>query len=95
MKSPDNPLHLETREPLQLRLAPRCGAKTRTGKPCHSPIVGGKTRCRMHGGAQGSGAPRGTRNGNYSHGDFTERAMRQRREAADHLRKVRATLADL
>jgi hypothetical protein len=36
-----------------------CGAKTRSGKPCMSPAVNGKMRCRMHGGAAGSGAPRG------------------------------------
>jgi hypothetical protein len=34
----------------------RCGAKTRSGKPCRSPAVAGKRRCRMHGGAPGSGA---------------------------------------
>jgi hypothetical protein len=34
----------------------RCGAKTRSGKACRSPAVQGKKRCRMHGGAAGSGA---------------------------------------
>ena len=40
----------------------RCGAKTRSGKACRSPAVQGKRRCRMHGGAAGSGAPRGNQN---------------------------------
>ena len=40
----------------------RCGAKTRSGRPCRSPAVSGKARCRMHGGAAGSGAPRGNQN---------------------------------
>src|ERR1700730_12931429 len=40
----------------------RCGAKTRSGRPCNSPSVRGKTRCRMHGGAMGSGAPRDNQN---------------------------------
>jgi hypothetical protein len=31
-------------------LAPRCGAKTRTGCPCRSPAMA-NGRCRMHGGA--------------------------------------------
>ncbi|MGJ0510039.1 MAG: HGGxSTG domain-containing protein [Methylocystis sp.] len=31
--------------------SPRCGAKTRSGHPCRAPVVAGKTRCRMHGGA--------------------------------------------
>ena len=41
---------------------PRCGARTRSEKPCRSPAVRGKRRCRMHGGAPGSGAPRGNKN---------------------------------
>jgi hypothetical protein len=47
----------------------RCGAKTRSGKPCMSPAVGGRKRCRMHGGAEGSGAPRGNKNA-LEHGRF-------------------------
>jgi hypothetical protein len=39
----------------------RCGARTRSGTPCRSPSVHGKRRCRMHGGASGSGAPAATR----------------------------------
>ncbi|MGA8688593.1 MAG: HGGxSTG domain-containing protein [Methyloceanibacter sp.] len=31
--------------------SPRCGAKTRSGGSCRSPAVSGKTRCRIHGGA--------------------------------------------
>lgn len=34
-----------------------CGAKTRSGQPCQNPPVTGKSRCRMHGGAAGSGRP--------------------------------------
>jgi len=40
----------------------RCGAKTRSGKTCMSPAVSGKSRCRMLGGAAGSGAPQGNKN---------------------------------
>ena len=36
-------------------VSPRCGAKTRSGNACRSPAVRGKKRCRMHGGALGSG----------------------------------------
>jgi hypothetical protein len=42
--------------------SPRRGAKNRAGKSCLAPAVRGKTRCRMHGGAPGSGAPRGNTN---------------------------------
>ena len=47
----------------------RCGAHARTtGQPCKAPAVTGKQRCRMHGGAKGSGGPRGEANGNYRTG---------------------------
>ena len=39
--------------------APRCGSKTRRNSTCQSPAIKGKARCRMHGGAKGSGAPKG------------------------------------
>jgi len=38
--------------------------RTRAGAPCRAPKVAGKTRCRMHGGAAGSGAPKGGATGN-------------------------------
>jgi hypothetical protein len=65
-----NPMQRVTGEPPALRDAPRCGAHTRNGSPCRSPIVNGKKRCRMHGGAAGSGAPKGKRNGNWKHGHY-------------------------
>lgn len=54
---------------LAMLLSPRCGARTRKGTPCQAPAVAGKKRCRMHGGATGSGAPRGNRNA-WKHGEF-------------------------
>lgn len=44
--------------------APRCGAKVKNnnGWPCRCPAVRGKNRCRVHGGARGSGARRGNVN---------------------------------
>jgi uncharacterized protein YjcR len=53
-----------------MRVSPRCGAKTRKGTPCQSPAVQGKKRCRMHGGAKGSGAPVGNQNA-LKHGLYT------------------------
>jgi hypothetical protein len=44
----------------------RCGAKIRSGGACRSPAVRGRKRCRMHGGAPGSGPPRGNRNARNS-----------------------------
>ena len=37
------------------------GPITRSGEPCKSAPVTGRRRCRMHGGADGSGAPTGAR----------------------------------
>ena len=56
----------------------RCGAKTRSGAPCRTAAVTGKTRCRMHGGAEGSGAPRGNRNA-VTHGYLTRDAAAARK----------------
>jgi hypothetical protein len=62
--------------------SPRCGAKTRSGKPCRSPAVHGKRRCRMHGGASGSGAPPGNQNA-LKHGLYTGEALEERRAVRD------------
>jgi hypothetical protein len=41
----------------------------------------------MHGGADGSGAPRGSKNGNYKHGRYTAEvaATRRWRREATHM----------
>lgn len=69
----------------------RCGARTRSGKPCASPAVSGKKRCRMHGGAYGSGAPRGNKNA-LKHGLYTREAIAQRRQLRELIRQSRNTL---
>lgn len=71
--------------------SPRCGARTRTGASCRSPAVSGKKRCRMHGGAKGSGAPKGNQNA-WRHGTYTKDAFRQRREMRDMFRQVQKLL---
>jgi hypothetical protein len=72
--------------------SPRCGAKTRSGEPCMAPAVRGKKRCRMHGGAPGSGAPRGNTNA-LKHGHFTRDAIAERRSIQSLLRESRALIA--
>jgi hypothetical protein len=49
----------------------------------------------MHGGADGSGAPSGSENGNYRHGYYTREAIAQRREARRVLAAARAFICDL
>jgi len=60
-------------------------ARTRSDKPCRSPAVGGKKRCGMHGGAPGSGAPRGNKNA-LKHGLCTRHAIAQRRHTQPDLK---------
>jgi uncharacterized protein YjcR len=74
--------------------SPRCGAKTRSGKPCRSPAVSGKKRCRMHGGAPGSGAPRRNKNA-LRHGHFTREAIEQRRQVQQLIRQSRKLVLDI
>lgn len=56
--------------------------------------VSGKARCRMHGGAAGSGAPTGNKNA-LRHGHYTAEAIARRRGLAELIRQSRATLAEL
>jgi hypothetical protein len=68
--------------------SPRCGARTRSGMPCRSPAVSGKRRCRMHGGAPGSGAPRGNKNA-LKHGAYTQEAIERRKGIREFIRRSR------
>jgi hypothetical protein len=72
----------------------RCGAKTRSGKPCRSPAVSGKKRCRMHGGAPGSGAPRGNTNA-LKHGLYKREAFEERRQLRALMRQSRKLIQDI
>ena len=93
-----------------LAKARRCGARTRAGRPCRQAAVTGRARCRMHGGAKGSGGPRGKRNGNFrhggwtresvnlreaKHGHYTAEAIARRREIANMLREARALVKEV
>jgi hypothetical protein len=48
---------------------PKCGAKTRSGKPCQKTPMTGKRRCRAHGGA----TPRGRHSGPIRHGLYSRK----------------------
>lgn len=74
--------------------SPRCGAGTRTGDACRSPAVRGKKRCRMHGGAAGSGAPRENQNA-CKHGLFTGDAIAERRRIQALLGDARKLLEEM
>jgi len=75
-------------------ISQRCGAKTRAGTPCKSPAVQGKKRCRMHGGAPGSGAPRDNKNA-VKHGLYTREAIAQRRQLRELMKQSRKLLLEI
>jgi hypothetical protein len=77
-----------------MRASPRCGAKTRAGSACRSPAMHGKKRCRMHGGAKGSGAPRANLNAR-KHGLFTRTAIEERRRIQAVLGDARKLLEEI
>ena len=74
--------------------SPRCGARIGCGGSCRSPAVRGNKRCRMHGGAPGSGAPRRNRNAR-KHGLFTRDAIAERRQIQALLGEARKLLEEM
>jgi hypothetical protein len=58
-------------------------SEARVSRP---PTQGGK-RCRLHGGLS-PGAPRGSRNGNYAGGDWTNEVRQERKWVRELLRSV-------
>ena len=95
MKNGTNPMQRRNCQPVSLSACPKCYAKTRSGSPCRSPSVKGKLRCRMHGGAAGSGAPCRERNGASRTGDFTREAIAERRMIAVLVLELRALTKSL
>jgi len=71
-----------------------CGARTREGTPCSNLPVTGKKRCRIHGGAKGSGAPLGNKNA-LKHGLYTAEAIAERKSARKVLEESLALLEQL
>ena len=82
--------HKRNTAPMLMSL--RC--RTRKGTRCRSPAVSGKKRCRMHGGAKGSGAPKGNHNA-LKHGTFTKEALQRRALLREQIREAQKLLKDL
>lgn len=74
--------------------SPRCGAITRSGVACQAPALRGKVRCRMHGGAKRSGAPRGNQNAR-KHGLFTKDGIAERQQIRALLKEAQSFLLTL
>jgi glucans biosynthesis protein len=78
---------------LPMHQAPRCGAKTRSGKPCRSPGMPKNGRCRMHGGTN-PGGPIGNQHA-LKHGRYSAEAIERRRQISRLLRSMRASASDV
>lgn len=69
-----------------------CGARLRSGGLCKARPAHGKRRCRSHGGAPGSGAPKGNRNA-LKHGAHTAASRAHLKAIRDYARASK-TLMD-
>jgi len=67
----------------------RCLAKTRRGTLCQNPAIGGRTRCKLHGGR--STGPRTAEGKSRSIAAHTKHGRRSR----EHVEKVKAINAEL
>jgi hypothetical protein len=64
-----------------------CGAKTKSGAPCTNPPEKGRKRCRLHGGAVGSGGTIGNKNA-WKHGLYSASAVEERRTLNSYLKEM-------
>jgi glucans biosynthesis protein len=71
----------------------RCGARTRNGSPCRKYPIRGRRRCRLHGGAKGTGTRPGNRNA-LKHGRTTAAALAARRAITRLIRESKRTLEE-
>lgn len=83
------------KKPYAFQSAPRCGARTKNnqGKPCRCPAIKGKARCRVHGGAKGSGAPPFNLNA-FKHGESTGDAKALRKEIRQAIQRSKNLMND-
>ena len=83
-----------TNNPLQTIDTTKCIAKTRRSILCQTLPVKSKKRCRMHGGAKGSGAPKGSQNA-FKHGRYTRETIANRKETMMLIRQFKALLREI
>jgi hypothetical protein len=70
-----------------------CGARTRGGGLCQRGPAAGKRRCRLHGGAPGSGAPKGSRNA-LKNGLYTREEIAKRKRLDAFIREAWRMIQD-
>ena len=78
---------------MQDSLRTTCLAQTRYGTLCQTKPVKGKKRCRMHGGANGTGAPKGNSNA-FKHGRYSAESILMRLEANQLIRQHKAMMKE-
>jgi hypothetical protein len=74
----------------QANAAPRCGARTRSTKPCQSPAMK-NGRCRMHGGKSLSGCD----HGRYQYGLHTQSTKANRTHIRALIHNARAMMNEM
>jgi uncharacterized protein YjcR len=72
----------------------KCLARTRAKGLCRMPPVTDKRRCRMHGGAKGSGAPINNKNA-LKHGYYSKEQIDGRREVATLIRQFKDLMREV
>ena len=80
--------------PIKEPISNRCNAQTRSGHPCRKSPINGKKRCRMHGCAKGSGAPKGNVYA-LKHGFYTREKIAQRAKITKMMKEVAAYSEEL
>jgi len=79
---------------IEQEIRTNCGAKTRKGHPCKTAPIKGRKRCRMHGCAKGSGAPKGSQNA-LKHGYYTKENIAKRSEMQKIIRDFKKLSGEL
>ena len=75
--------------------ASRCGARSkRSSHPCKNPAMKNKKRCRLHGGAVGSGARYGNTNA-LKHGETTAEAKVFKQEIRQTIKQSKELIREL
>jgi glucans biosynthesis protein len=67
-----------------------CGVRTRADAPCRTPVIKGRSRCRMHGGTS-TGAPKGNQYA-LKHGRYSMRAEKERALGREVLQALRTLI---
>ena len=84
-----------TMKPMEILKIPRCGAKTRSGKPCRRYAMK-NGRCRMHGGlSTGPKTKEGlerSRKANFKHGHYSQEAKNEGKLLKALLRECQRTI---